>query len=218
MSEEQEAVIEVEQTTNTDPAPVETNVNAPVETPAAELNGTEREVSKSVPYERFAEVNAEKKALEEQLAAARQPQRVAQPQYQAPTDEFLDPESASAVDRRARMIFEQNEQAKFDSKHAKDFAADKLLKAAFLVQFDEARQQGIYMDRETALDNAKAEIARRSQPQVEKAKEEGLREGQDIAKTKQQLGAVGAPGKAVEVNEDELSSAEFAKLNKIPRI
>ena len=241
--EKQEAVTPVETTTETESAPVETNTDSgayktgtiksvvadsvveepevPQETPVVESNDTvespqESNVSQSVPYERFAEVNAEKKALEQQLSMQQQAANViSQPAQDIPE---LDPDAAKAVDYKVRQIVEQQKVAEFDAKHAKEFAKDPLLKAALSVEFQDAQSKGQYFDLEAGLEQAKAKLEARLKPQVEAAIQEGVKEGQDIARTKQQLGAVGEPGKVPEVDEDKLSAREFAKLNNLPRI
>ena len=218
--DEQEAVTPVETTTETESAPVEENTNEPQEAPVVESNDTEEQVSKSVPYERFKEVNDKLKDLEDKVAPLF---NQAQPQYQPEQEEVpeLDPDAAKAVDyrvdQRARQMIEANETAKFNAKHGKDFEKDPLLQAAFMVEVNKVMSAGQYVDREAALESAKAQLDARLKPAQDKAKQEGVKEGQDIAKTKQQLGAVGESGKVPEVSEDDLSPAEFAKLHNIPR-
>jgi hypothetical protein len=76
--------------------------------------------------------------------------------------------------------------------------------------------QGQYVDRDLALEQAKAALDARMKPVKEAAKQEGVVEGQDIAKTKQQLGAVGEPGKVAEVDDSQLTAKELAKKYNIP--
>jgi len=201
----------VEETTAT-PSVEEQTTNETQETPAVESNGTETQVSPSVPYERFKEVNDEVKTLREQVSQiiSSQPQ-VQTPQYQ-PTE--LDPDAALAV----KQIYEQQKEVEFEAKHAKAFDADPLLRAQYLVASQEAIKQanGRYIDRDSVFEAAKNLIDTRVNPKVEQAKQEGVKEGQDIAKTKQQLGAVGVPGKIPETSDDDLSPVEYAKKYNIP--
>jgi len=211
----------VEETTEDTSSVPEQTTNEPQEAPVDESIDTEEKVSPSVPYERFKEVNEKYKTLEEQVNQLIANQsNVQTPQYQEPISE-LDPEAARAVRHEAtqiaRQMIEQTKQAEFDAKHSKEFKADPLLEAAFMVEFNKARSEGRYFDRDLALEQAKSTLEARLRPAQEKAKQEGLKEGQDIAKTKQQLGAVGEPGKQPQADPNSLSAAEFAKLNNIPR-
>jgi hypothetical protein len=213
--DEQEAVTQVEPTTDTESAPVETTSEPSVETPASV--STEPETSSSVPYERFKEINDKYRDLEEQVSRI-QAQQAPTPQYQAPS---ADPDTDSYVDARAeqkaKVIYERNEEARFDSKHAKEFDKDKLLRAAYILEVQDLMSKGRYVDRETALEQAKEVVEGRAKPIVAAAKQEGLKEGQDIAKTKQQLGAIGETGKQPELDDSKLSADEFAKKYNIPR-
>lgn len=222
MSDEQEAVTQVEETTETESAPVETNTVEPQETPVVESNDTEDKDSKTVPYERFKEVNDKLKDLEDKVAPLfNQP---AQPQYQPTPEEIpeLDPDAARAVDYRvdqkARQIVEANETAKFNAKHGKDFEKDPLLQAAYMVEVNKIMSSGQYVDREAALESAKEALEARLKPAQVAAKQEGVKEGQDIAKTKQQLGAVGETGKVPDRTDEQLSAAELAAKYNIPRL
>ena len=217
--EEQEAVSPVENTTETESAPVETNTEPSQEAPTSETAGTEDKVSKSVPYDRFHEINEAKKAIKKKNAYLKSISQAPQEQYQPP---IADPDTDQYVDYRAeqkaREIVEAQELARFDAKHAKEFEKDPLLKAAMAVDFNKAKASGQYYDLEAGLERAKQSLESRLKPIQEKAKQEGVQEGQDIAKTKQQLGAVGETGKQSEVDESKLSAAEWAKLHNIPRV
>ena len=228
--EEQEAVNPVELTTETESAPVETNTEVEPNTSADTIIEPETDDRKTVPYDRFATVNAEKaqaiaekQVMEVELARLRSSQ-ASQPQYQAPAEEIpqLDPDAAKAVDFRAKQIasqmIEQQRQNEFMAKHQKEFASDPLLEAAFAVEFNRARSEGRFFDRDTALETAKAHIDSRLKPQVEAAIKEGVKEGQDIARMKQQLGAVGESAKVVDKTDAELTSDELAKKYKLPHL
>lgn len=206
----------VETTTEATPSVEETNTVESQEAPVVESNDTDDKHSKTVPYERFKEVNDRLKSLEEKAFRAMEPVK---PQYQEPVPE-LDPDSAKAVDYRAeqkaREIYEAQEARKFEAKHAKDFDKDPLLRASFMLEAQQMMAKGQYVDRELALEQAKAALDARLKPAQEAAKQEGLREGQDIAKTKQQLGAVGETAKVVEKDDSSLSPADYAKKYGIP--
>ena len=185
------------------------------ETPIVESNETEKEVSNAVPYERFKEVNDQVRELKEMVSAMQTPQ---QPQNQGVQEDIpdLDPDSARAVDMRARQIYEQQEAKKFEAKFAKEFTKDPLLKGAFMVEVQNRMAKGEYIDREAALEQAKSALNERLNVQVQVAKEAGVKEGQDIAKTKQQLGAVGETGKLPEVSDENLSPSEYRQKYNIP--
>jgi len=219
---EQDAAIEAEptaaesapaeQTTNDPESVEEIPAESPVEEPASAETESQDD-SKSVPYDRFREVNESKKALEErnrQLEA-----HLAQQNPLTPPPE-LDAEAAAAVQTLAQGVYERQENTRFESKHAKTFAQDKLLRAAYMTEVQEDMQKGVYVDREEALTRAKAGLEARGIKLADKAKEEGIKEGQDIAKTKQKLGAVGEAGKVPDVSDDQLSAAELAKKYNIP--
>lgn len=214
--EEQEAATQVETTTETASAPVETNTDTP-EVSSADTKVEPEETSKSVPYERFKEVNDKYRDLESKVTQILN--QAPQEQYQPPvadpdTDQYVD----YRAEQKAREIVEAQELARFDAKHAKEFEKDPLLKAAMAVDFNKAKASGQYYDLEAGLERAKQSLESRLKPIQEQAKQEGVREGQDIAKTKQQLGAVGETGKQPEVDESKLSAAEWAKLHNIPRV
>ena len=214
--EEQEAATQVETTTETASAPVETNTDTP-EVSSADTKVEPEETSKSVPYERFKEVNDKYRDLESKVTQILN--QAPQEQYQPPvadpdTDQYVD----YRAEQKAREIVEAQELARFDAKHAKEFEKDPLLKAAMAVDFNKAKASGQYYDLEAGLERAKQSLESRLKPIQEKAKQEGVQEGQDIAKTKQQLGAVGETGKQSEVDESKLSAAEWAKLHNIPRV
>lgn len=214
--EEQEAATQVETPTETEAAPVETNTDTP-EVSSADTKVEPEETSKSVPYERFKEVNDKYRDLESKVIQILN--QAPQEQYQPPvadpdTDQYVD----YRAEQKAREIVEAQELARFDAKHAKEFEKDPLLKAAMAVDFNKAKASGQYYDLEEGLERAKQSLETRLKPIQEQAKQEGVREGQDIAKTKQQLGAVGETGKQPEVDESKLSAAEWAKLHNIPRV
>ena len=211
LNEPDNAVEEVETTTEPESAPVETNTEEPT-TPVDAIIEPE-EPSKTVPYDRFAEVNAEKKQLQEQLAAI-----IDKTPVQPDPIPELEPDAERAIDAKTRRVYEELKIREFDARHAEEFTRDPLLKAALNVEFNEARAKGQYFDLETGLVSAKAKLDARVKPQVEAALNEGVKEGQDIARTKQQLGAVGEPAKVPEIDPDKMSAKELATFYKLPRI
>jgi hypothetical protein len=203
----------VEETADSTSSVEEPQTTDTQETPVVS-DDTER-VSKAVPYERFKEVNDQVKELKDMVAAMSQPQQRQEVQEDYPD---LDPDSAKAVQRQARQVYEQQEQARFESRYAKDFDKDPLLKGAFLVEVQNKMAKGEYIDRETVLEQAKQTLEERLNSRSQVAKEAGVKEGQDIAKTKQQLAAVGETAKQPEVDPDKMTASELAKHMNIPRV
>lgn len=214
---EQDAVeTPVEETTETESAPVETNTD---ETPKESADTTvepEKEISKSVPYDRFAEVNTKAKQLAEEnetLKSYLQQQAPAVPENSV---EF-DADTKSAIQAEINSGIVNHKIAEFKTKHGDELDKDEILSIAVEREMRKQSSQGQTIDPNLAYDNAKTSLSKLVQPQVEQAKEEGVKEGQDIAKTKQQLGAVGEPGTQPEIDETKLSAAEYEKLHNIPR-
>jgi hypothetical protein len=207
----------VQETTEATPSVAEETTNVPEATPVVESNDTEETVSKEVFLDRLNKEIEKRKGLEEKLNEVISRQAPAQPQTQYDVPD-LDPDSTRAVQHLANQVAEQREVAKFMAKHATELQADPLLDAAMRVEFDKAAAKGGYVDREALLERAKAALDARMKPAQEAAKQAGLEEGRDIAKTKQQLGAVGETAKTPELDESKLSPAEFRKLHNIPRM
>ena len=206
----------VETTTETDSTPVETQTEEiSEETPVDESIDTEK-VSKTVPYDRFKEVNDEVKSLKEMVAAMYQ-----KPQEPAQATPELDPDAQAAVDYRislkANEIIAQQRVAEFQAKHATELKKDPILQATVEAEMRKQNAQGQPILPEKAFEDAKALIETRLKVKQDEAKTEGIKEGQDIAKTKQQLSAVGETGKTVDKPDDQLSAAELAQKYGIPR-
>lgn len=214
MTEAVETPAEV--TAPTESAPVETKTDdaqtAPAETPV-ESDLPEKKVSETVPYERFKEVNDELKELKQQQTAT---QTVAQTADYAPavaTDNPFDEATTQGVmslaDQRAEAIYENKEAEKWVKLHAddlKDRAVDSLTRDLI--------RQGL--DRDTALAEAKKELDGRTSITRKEALTEGVKEGQELANKKEQMGAVGSSG-TIKIDPKDLSSAEYAKALNIPR-
>ena len=173
-------------------------------------------VSKAVPYERFKEVNDEVKQLKEMVAAMYQTPK--EPEQQIPE---LDPDAQAAVDYRittkAQEIIAQQRVAEFQAKHATELKKDPILQATVESVMRKQAAEGSPIMPEKAYEDAKALIESRLNAKAEVAKQEGVKEGQDIAKTKQQLSAVGETGKVVDKSDDQLTAAELAQKYGIPR-
>lgn len=211
-----ETVVETpaEQTVETESTPVEEQATeTSEETPVVESDDSEK-VSKNVPYERFKEVNDEVKQLKEMVASMYQ-----KPEAQESVPE-LDPDAQVAVEHlintKVSGIVAQQRVAEFQAKHATELKKDPILEATIQSEMRKQAAQGQPIMPEKAYEDAKSMLDARLNVKVEKAKEEGVKEGQDIAKTKQQLSAVGETGKVVEKTDDQLTATEFAKKYGIP--
>lgn len=173
-------------------------------------------VSESVPYDRFAEVNTKAKQLAEEnetLKSYLQQQAPAVPE--TPGVEF-DSDTKSAIQAEINQGIVNHKIAEFKTKHGDELGKDEILSIAVEREMRRQSSQGLTIDPNLAYDNAKVSLSKLVQPQVEQAKEEGVKEGQDIAKTKQQLGAVGESGKQEDVSDDGLSASELKKKYNIP--
>ena len=136
----------------------------------------------------------------------------------------LDPTVVPALDSWLGNRFEgmyaqrrENEKAQdFESKHAVELK-DRLLRATTKDIIQEANAKGERIDQEAALNQAKKELENRSKPQVTEAKEEGFKEGHELAKAKTQAGAVGSSRDKGTIDPSKLSAKEFAEYYNIPR-
>ena len=218
---EQEAVTPVEETTTAESAPVEQttdNTTEEVTPPSADTSVEPEEKNQGVPYDRFSEVNSKANRLQAENDQLKQD--MAQTQDQTPN---LDPEAQRAVDGRIEAAAEQREYNKFQSKHSAEFKKDPMLEAAIAVEINreidsqQAAGTRSYIDREEMLTRARVTLDDRVVKAKTEAKKEGVAQGKDVARTKQQLGAVGETGKQEIVDPDELSAADFAKHHNIPR-
>ena len=81
----------------------------------------------------------------------------------------------------------------------------------------EANTKGERVDQEIALNQAKKELEQLSTPQVKEAKEEGFKEGHELAKAKTQAGAVGSSRDKGTIDPSKLSAKEFAEYYNLPR-
>lgn len=212
MDEMQEGVIPAEPTVETESPTVEYESTDTQEAPVVESNDTAENVSKTVPYDRFKQVNDELRNIKEMLQYQQAP---AQQETVQPAE--FDQDVAVAIQQQARAVYEQNEAARFEAKHAKEFDKDPLLRGAFMVEAQGIMAKGQYVDREAVLERAKAMLESRIKPATQAAKAEGLQEGKQIAQTKQQLGAVGETGTQPKADPSQMSAAEMAKYYNLPR-
>ena len=213
----------VEETTETESSPVEATetpivedeqtVENSEETPASESTEPEK-VDKDVFLDRLNKEIEKRKVLEEKINALSQK---SEPQVDVPE---LDPDAAVAVRNLLKAELEtqlaNQKVAEFRSKHGAKLDKDEMLSIAVEREMRKQSQEGQIIDPEKALADAETLLNERMKPAQEQAKAEGVKEGQDVAKTKQQLGAVGETAKVEEVGDDSLSPAEFAKKYNIP--
>ena len=211
----------VEETTPTESSPVEPETTNDVqpqveetqveESPAdTSVEPEEKEVSKTIPYERFQEINNAKKAIEEENAYLKS---VSQPQNPAAE---LDEDSARAVRNIATQQFLDLKATEFRSKHGAELKKNEMLDIAFERELRKQRASGTVIDPDGALTKARGLLDASVKPVTEAAKKEGLKEGQDIAKTKQQLGAVGTTGKQPTVDPvKDLTADEYLEYHGI---
>ena len=224
MDNNQEAASQpAEETAPAESAPVEekTDDSLPQKEAEVESSQPEKKVSESVPYDRFSEVNSEKKRLAEENAWLRSQVAPAQT-ASAPEIPSLDPESDVAVRAAARDEFsrqwEARKEQEFVSRHP-ELNEDKVLAGTTSTLIREANRQGRHLDQEVALTQAKKLLEEKIKPVQKEANQEGFKEGQDVARKKEQLGEVGSSNyREPEVDDNDLSAAEFRKKHNIPII
>jgi hypothetical protein len=93
-----------------------------------------------------------------------------------------------------------------------------LLRATVKDVIAEANEKGEYIDQEDAFALAKKTISELVTPQAKEAEKQGFQEGQEIAKAKEQAGAIGNSGKREPIDVNKLSAKELEHYLKIPRI
>lgn len=225
MEQENDVKVEtVEETTVTESSPVEATETPIVEdeqttevsdnTPASE--STEPDVvGKDVFLDRLNKEIEKRKILEEKLDALSANQT---PKEDVPE---LDPDAAVAVRNLLKQELEtqlaNQKVAEFKSKHGAKLEKDEMLSIAVEREMRKQSQEGLIIDPEKALADAERLLNERMKPAQEQAKAEGVKEGQDVAKIKQQLNAVGNPAKVEEKDDSQLSATELAQKYNIPR-
>jgi hypothetical protein len=224
MEQEDVKTTAVEVTTETESSPVEATETPIVEdeqtvensedTPASESTEPEK-VDKDVFLDRLNKEIEKRKVLEEKINALSQK---SEPQVDVPE---LDPDAAVAVRNLLKAELEtqlaNQKVAEFRSKHGAKLDKDEMLSIAVEREMRKQSQEGHIIDPEKALADAEKLLNERMKPAQEQAKAEGVKEGQDVAKLKQQLGAVGDSAKIEPVEDDNLSASELAAKYNIPR-
>lgn len=217
----------VEETTQVESSPTE-DVKTPIvedektvetpekdqgpEAPASESAEPEK-VDKDVFLDRLNKEIEKRKTLEEKIEALSS----STPKEQVPE---LDPDAAVAVRNLLKAELEtqlaNQKVAEFKSKHGAKLDKDEMLSIAVEREMRKQSNDGLVIDPEKALADAEKLLNERMKPATEQAKAEGVKEGQDVAKTKQQLGTVGDTAKVEPVEDDKLSSTEYAKKHNLP--
>lgn len=226
--EEQDIVVNTpaEVTAPTESTPVETEPAETQQSPADASVEPEKKVSETVPYSRFKEEVEKRKQLEEFARMTLQQNQPAPSQPDSFTNEApFDEETTRGVQQLVQMELARKEQeqearraAKFVEKHAEDLK-DPVVARLTKAIIAEANSVGQRIDQEEALAQAKAELDQRFKPQVQQAEAKAVEEGQELAKRKQQAGAVGTtttPNSAV--SDDQLTAAQWAEKHNLPRI
>jgi hypothetical protein len=177
----------------------------PTEQPAGATTEPENKVSDTVPYGRFKEVNEELKQLREQMKTAAQPAENAPAgsNDELPFDEATSRALDTFISRKYPVLRDAEEAQKFVKQHADDLK-DPIVNARTI----DLIKKGV--DREQALKQAQKELDERLTPIRKEALSEGVQEGQDLARKKEQMGAVGSPA-TNKVDLSKLSAEEYAK-------
>jgi hypothetical protein len=166
------------------------------------------------------------KELQSSFTKARQrPAEPVVPVVNEPTSvEHFDRETQESLNRwyseqrRAEMAAaEESKVAAFVEKH-KDDLSDEIVDGLVRKYIADARAEGKYLEQEQALQMAKEKVATGVKPQLEQAKSEGLEEGRNISKTKEELGAVGSPASKMKIDPSQLSAKEFAEYHGLKKM
>ncbi|MHB8483667.1 MAG: hypothetical protein ACYDBV_13215, partial [Nitrospiria bacterium] len=95
---------------------------------------------------------------------------------------------------------------------------DPVLRGTITAVIQEENKQGRYISQEDALARANSLLSEKVKPQVKQAESVGFNEGQDLARAKEKMGAIGDTTTAAPpMDEDKLSAAEYAKLHNLSR-
>lgn len=194
-------------------APAEEGANAPE---------TAEDKAEKVYAGKFKSVEDLEKSYEElQSSFTRERQTMAQEREQVPgqaiqppADETLDldPTVVPALDRWYAERREREKANEFARRHAEELK-DPILAGTVQRLIQEGSVNQKYVDQEEALATAKKLLEERVKPQVKEAAAQGIEQGQEIARKKGELGAVGESGPRPKVNLDELKAEEFAKYH-----
>lgn len=149
--------------------------------------------------------------LERNYTASRQARTTPRQQpTAAPANTVFDDETEAGISSIVEAKLEEKRAQEFARKHA-DELADPLLRGAVRIEIEEANARGDYMDQEEALANAKRALESRITPKVEAASKESFDEGKEVARRKEQAGAIGGVNsKSPEIDPSELNADEFA--------
>jgi len=188
-----------------------------VETPVEEIFQPEKKVNEPVPYERFREVNEERKNLRDQLEELQIP---SSPPSDLPDLPQLEPDSDLAVRAAAREEFNREysriKAAEFEQRNADDLKDPLLASLTANLLFEERQKGNPYPDPDRALQNAKKMLEERLKPQIKKAELEGFKKGEDLTQKKGELGPVGEQGPRPKINLENLPAEEYAKKLNLP--
>ena len=144
--------------------------------------------------------------------------RMSEP-VEAPIDTpELDPTVVPALDQ----FFEQKYEARRQAEKAQEFVSRHREELADPILDGQVRReialQGNQVDYELALQNAKKTLDARFKPQIQEAQKAGMKEGQQIARSKELAGAVGDTQSKVVTDDSQLSAADYAKKYNLPRV
>lgn len=174
------------------------------DTPADASVGTEEE-AKTVPYDRFKEVNDRNKFLEARAESQGQSEPLKPPISNLPPQE-LDPEAKVAVDAH----LDYRNATEFIQKHEKELE-DPVLAGTTQQVMRRANTEGKRINLEDALVQAKQILDDRVKPKASQAKKEGVEEGKEVTRKKEQAQAIGDVREHAEIDESKLSADEWAK-------
>lgn len=161
--------------------------------------------------------------LQSEFTRTRQAERVTDeqvPEYvPSPVETDLsqyNEEDVRVIQNLAQQALVKEKIADFYDRHGDELRKDSLLAAAVERKMRNMASRGTRINPDIAYNQAKSELEERLQIKTQVAKEEGLQEGKQIAKTKEQLGAVGETSRVEEVSDDQLSATELKKKYNIP--
>lgn len=216
--EEQEVVNQpqAESNASVDSTPTESSVEQTTDTqqsPADASVEPEKKVSDMVPRSRINDYAAKVRELEAELARR---STATAPSYEDSGNASFDPETQRALSDFYERQREKERTEEFIRKHREDLA-DPIVAALVKDVIGSENEQGRYIPHEEALKRAKDIIAERTKPQVEQAREEATKEGEELAVKKQQASAVGDVSSKEVRSDDELTAEEYATKYNLPR-
>lgn len=147
-------------------------------------------------------------------AAADVPQPQPQPRPAAASN--FDPETQESLEAWYAEKREAENTREFIRKHSEELA-DPILSGTVTHLIRQANQKGQYLNQEDALAEAKKMLEERTKPKVDEAKTAAFADGQEIARKKEQAGAIGEAKANEKVDPETLSAAEYAEYMGLPR-